>query len=143
MERWAQVGLEPGDARSIDVAAVEGAVLGFLEEVPKRPPGPAAEVEHALSVERPAFGEHAEDLGADAPADLLVQREVGAVELPHPGRELDRRIGRLHHPAQSSFVVQSSSGRTTPRHWPVNIPRDESPSSGSCTWNETASWIDT
>ena len=30
-------------------------------------------------------------------------------------------------------------GRTTPRHWPLNAPRDESPSTGSWTWNETAS----
>jgi hypothetical protein len=36
-------------------------------------------------------------------------------------------------------TVQSSSGRTTPRHCPVNVPRDESPSSGSWTWNDAAS----
>ncbi len=40
-------------------------------------------------------------------------------------------------------AVHSRSGRTTPRHWPVKVPRDESPSAGSCTWNDTASCTDT
>ena len=35
--------------------------------------------------------------------------------------------------------VQSSSGLTTPRHWPLNVPRAESPSPGSRTSNESAS----
>ncbi len=40
---------------------------------------------------------------------------------------------------QASVVVHSSNGRTTPRHCPVNVPREESPSPGSWTWKETAS----
>ena len=35
--------------------------------------------------------------------------------------------------------VQSRSGRTTPRHCPLNCPRAESPSPGSSTSNDTAS----
>ncbi len=36
-------------------------------------------------------------------------------------------------------IVHSSFGRTTPRHWPANVPRAESPSPGSSTSNEIAS----
>ena len=35
-------------------------------------------------------------------------------------------------------MVQSSIGRTTPCHCPVNRPRAESPSAGSWTWKATA-----
>jgi len=73
LEGRAQVGTEPGDARTVDVAAEERSDLRLLEEVAERSPGPAAEVEHALSVERPARRQQGEDLRADASTDLLVQ----------------------------------------------------------------------
>ena len=69
--------------------------------------------------------------------DVLVARVARRAD----GAELHVRRGcstarRARRASLSTSTVQSSSGRTTPRHWPVNVPRDESPSAGSWTWND-------
>src|SRR4029079_12289797 len=71
-------------------------------------------------------------------ATRTCSRRCRAVEWSTSARS-ERRQSR----AQTRSAVHSNRGRTTPRHWPVNRPRDESPCAGSWTWNDTASWTET
>ena len=65
----------------------------------------------------------------------LAETELG-VEVADEIDAGNRRAGGIDH---TRSTLQSSSGRTTPRHWPLNWPRAESPSPGSSTSKETAS----
>lgn len=64
--------------------------LSLVQEVAESPPGPAAEIQHALALERPAGGEQLEDLLTDPPADGVVVGEIVPVQRPDPLGELER-----------------------------------------------------
>ena len=84
------------------------------------------------------------DSRTEAPRDLA---EPGlALE---KAREVDSRHGLVGYVQRGGerlldvytrSHVHSSIGRTTPRHWPAKVPRAESPSPGSSTSKEIASY---
>ncbi len=122
VQRWAQVGLEPRDARRVDVRAVEGAALGLLEEVAKSPSRPAAEVENVLSRERPVRGQHSEYLGADGLADLVVLDQIVPVERSDALGELARWEGCLDRHRRQPSQVGEEGACVDRDHRPAGVP---------------------
>ena len=88
----------PGDARLVDVAAVELRALGLRQKVAQGSAGAAAEVEDALSVPGPVLAQQALELPPATEADCLVLgADVLLVDPADALHELDRRIGRFGH----------------------------------------------
>ncbi len=84
-ERWAHGRTGAARCSDVDVAAAERAARGLVNEMAEGSSCAAAEVEGALSLERPPGREQPGDLGARSPAGVLVVGQIVSVIPALPG----------------------------------------------------------
>ena len=111
-DRGAEMLAQPADHLGVDVAAVDLGDPRLVDEVAQQPPGTAAEVEDAATVELPALGQGLEDLLAHqlADPDVLLHRVVRR-RAADPVGELRRRQRQPPLPQHDGLTGRTDSGR--------------------------------